>query len=604
MCVDVKAQVFLLRNPTTLRREDMSPEDGGQSQDSFMSPAENEESFIAEVQDLEDQLMEDPVADGSTYERQESPSTQEIANLALFPKRDKKSAMVLHRERVVQRVQVLIKQHMLSGMNGRNTLQLLNKTERFVRPLLPDTSARKQLVSLLLLRVKLMRWNRDSLILEITLLLLATDDVHQLQDFLGEIQEHEFLCLLEKLEDDAVKTLRAQMKRTSHSNLGHREAIDLEFARRLVRRLGHSDDSIVQMFDLTDLWSLLIAHHEDFWVRPSAMFLASSIRQLHVDLQTLGDQLLYHAYRCLDEKEAAMAIASDFFQHDLGMSTADWPPKECASIIMELAMRTHDNQERAHLLVRAYNMDPGNEVLRALAKQLAPVVLVNFVNPAQLMTLAQQVGAKRRRLDGSQLAVKAAPEQHFAAMAEEKSQDAFLEAFSDRSNADGLIQALRAKERRKFFEKSCQDRAVMSFVWNLSVYDFTRFRKGGQTSVKLPLTCWGINAWMSLYPMGEDGSLPGKASLRLHFENAFYVRGKVRGGSQADTNLSLDRPGTWLRRNFMDTSEILLQKDAWITLQIVSVQLPALQLGVSGASTLRRSLGCDEDAVQGKKANY
>ena len=197
---------------------------------------------------------------------------------------------------------------------------------------------------------------------------------------------------------------------------------------------------------------------------------------------------------------------------------------------MELAIRSHDKQEKNHLLVRAYNMDP----------------------PAQLMTLAQQVGAKRRRLDGSQL------------------------AFSDR-NADGLIKALGAKERCIFFEKSCQDRAVMSFVWNLSVYDFTRFRKGGQTSVKLPLS-WG-NAWMSLYPMGEDGSLPGKASLRLHFENAFYVRGKVRGGSQAGTNLSLDRPGTWLRRNFMDTSEILHQKDAWITLQIVSVQLPALQLG-------------------------
>ena len=274
------------------------------------------------------------------------------------------------------------------------------------------------------------------------------------------------------------------------------------------------DSIVLQMFDLTDLWSLLIAYHEDFWLRPRpAVFLASwesSIPQLHVDLQTLGDQLLHRAYRC-DAKDAA-----------------DWPFQGCAS--MELAIRSHDKQEKNHLLVRAYNMDP----------------------PAQLMTLAQQVGAKRRRLDGSQL------------------------AFSDR-NADGLIKALGAKERCIFFEKSCQDRAVMSFVWNLSVYDFTRFRKGGQTSVKLPLS-WG-NAWMSLYPMGEDGSLPGKASLRLHFENAFYVRGKVRGGSQAGTNLSLDRPGTWLRRNFMDTSEILHQKDAWITLQIVSVQLPALQLG-------------------------
>lgn len=233
------------------------------------------------------------------------------------------------------------------------------------------------------------------------------------------------------------------------------------------------DSVVLQMFDLTDLWSLLIAYHEDFWLRPTVVL--ASIPQLH-DLQMLGDQLL-HAYS--DTKDA------------------DWPP-ECAS--MEAI--------------------PGHDKLRALA---------------QAPRLAQQVGAKRRRLDG------------------------------------GLIQVL-ANERCMALES----RQVM-FLWNLSVYDFTRFRKGGQTSVKLPLS-WG-NAWMSLYPMGEDGSLPGKASLRLHFENAIYVRGTVRGGSQADTNLLMDRPGTWLRRNFMDTSEILHQKDAGITLQIFSVQLPALQLG-------------------------
>ena len=52
------------------------------------------------------------------------------------------------------------------------------------------------------------------------------------------------------------------------------------------------DSIVLQMFDLTDLWSLLIAYHEDFWLRPRpAVFLASwesSSPQLHVDLQTLG----------------------------------------------------------------------------------------------------------------------------------------------------------------------------------------------------------------------------------------------------------------------------------------------------------------------------
>eukprot|EP00438_Fugacium_kawagutii_P021387 Skav232434 [mRNA] locus=scaffold189:204525:208032:- [translate_table: standard] len=146
--------------------------------------------------------------------------------------------------------------------------------------------------------------------------------------------------------------------------------------------------------------------------------------------------------------------------------------------------------------------------------------------------------------------------------------------------ADGLIQTITAmKERCHFLERSCQDRTVMSFVWDLSGYDFSRFRKGEQQiSDMLPLGCWGINAWISLYPLGEAGSLPGKASLHLHFQHAVYVRGKITGGNQADTDFSLDRQSEWVRRNFMDTAEILLQRGAQITLQILSIDLPELQL--------------------------
>jgi hypothetical protein len=52
----------------------------------------------------------------------------------------------------------------------------LEKAELFVRPLLPDTSARKQLAALLLIRVKLLSSNRDSVILEICVLLLDFGD--------------------------------------------------------------------------------------------------------------------------------------------------------------------------------------------------------------------------------------------------------------------------------------------------------------------------------------------------------------------------------------------------------------------------------------------
>ena len=109
------------------------------------------------------------------------------------------------------------------------------------------------------------------------------------------------------------------------------------------------------------------------------------------------------------------------------------------------------------------------------------------------------------------------------------------------------------------------------------------------TSNPLPLSQLGINVWLTLYPFGETGalaSLAGKASLHLDLEtgaggNKCSVRGLIRGGNQTQIAFVLGGQGlnTWVRRNFMDTSDILLKKSAWITIDIAFIQLPTLPLG-------------------------
>eukprot|EP00435_Cladocopium_sp_Y103_P058783 s1114_g20.t1 len=594
----------------------------GNAQDSSCSTlANHEQRFMSEVKELLTdpvelccpislQLMEDPVIaeDGYTYERsciqrslevkRESPMTnQPIQSLALIPNRDKKSAVVVYREAVVKKG-ISIKHNLLSSTSIDEALKLLDKAELFVRPLLPDTSARRKLVALLMIRVKLLGSSRDAIILEITVLLFEIEGSNQVRCFLNDIQEHEVLCLLEKLEDDMVTRLRD----TNVNLYKHKDAIDLELARRLARRAMRVGNDA----PLEELWMLMRQHdHKDSWARAAAVLLASCMPWLDVNLQMLGDKLLDHAHICLDSRDLAVSTAKDFFKHDLRIPAApDWPPKECASIVMELAIRTSDdNLRRIRLLAEAYKMNPANGHLRAevlkhlhqrrfsagwegaatvmyerlflklvcadkqeIPEDLLPRLTLSNdqlqeLSAEELLFLGEQIGLNRQT-DGSRLIVKAA--ELFATVgAEERSQDAFLRAFSlDPHNAeaaDGLIQTVMTMK-----QKGCQGGPLMSFKWDLSGYDFTSFRKGDkQTSNLLPLSQWGIKAWLTLYPVGEKESLAGKASLHIDWETGAgnddcCVRGNASSAKQTQTPF-LFGPGKWIRRNFMDTSEILLQ---------------------------------------------
>lgn len=620
-------------------------EHGGTAEDTNCSTsANNEQNFMSEVKELLTdpvdlccpislQLMEEPVIaeDGYTYERssiqhslevkQESPLTkQPIQSLALFPNRDKKSAVVVYKEAVVQRV-ISIKHRLLSSTSNDEALKLLEKAEVFVRPLLPDTSARRTLVALLLVRVKLLGSSRDAIIFEITVLLIEIKDSNQVRVFLNEIQEHEVRCLLEKLEDDMV----ARLRDTSVNLDMHKHAIDLELARRLARRaMCVGNDAPLQ-----ELWMLILQHnHDDFWAKAAAVLLASCIQRLDVNLQTLGNQLLDDAYICTNSRDVAAHTANIFFKHDMRIPAAsNWPPKECAWIAMELAIRTDDNLRKIRLLAEAYKMNPANRHLRAdILKHLHQLLLdmdteatvvceglflklvcvdkhsipedliprltlsndrLQELAADELLFLGEQIGVKRRA-DGSTLALKAA-ELFLNMGSDERSQEAFLRAFSlDPHNAhaaDGLIQRVVAlTQKNKRFKRSCPDSPLMLFEWDLSDYDFTGFRRGEkQTSNPLPLSQWGIKVSLNLYPFGENGSLGGKASLHLDMKtvagnNDCHVAGKIRSANQTQTDFLLHGPSKWIRRNFMDTSDIVNKKGAWIRIEVWSVHLPTLRL--------------------------
>lgn len=588
-------------------------------------------------------LMEDPViaADGHTYERSfilksfevknESPLTNApLQTLVLYPNQDKKSAVLVHKEKVVEGV-LSISQHFHWQNCGKDAFQLLDRAEAFVRPLLPDTSAQKKLLALLVARMKLLKpGTRDSLNLEVTLLLLDGKDSLYIRKVLRTLEAGEIKSVLRKLEDKVLLLVKTMMSPyCCDLGLTWYRAVDLEMVRRFSR--GLDDDERLHV-----LWMFL---HEEFYYRDQCAFtkaiavvLMAFVERLQwcdVQLESLDQKLLLQVCSYLKDRKAAIQMANDFFEYDFGLANAEsWPPKGCGSIMMEVAFRS-DGAEKIRLIAEAYKLDAGHPRLRARAVQhlhrflmdrdrscmeesedevgklyhdaeglflklvledrrnklpedLIPHLtlqndLLNSLSPDQLMLLTQQIG-KIRGADGSRLAVKAA--KMFAKQSEDKSQDALLQAFRlDQNNADaanGLVKTVVAmKEKCKDLEKRCQDRPMVSFAWDMSTFDFTNFKKGDRImSDPLPLSTWGIEAHLFFFPLGEEGSDRGKAAVHLHFKNVAYVKGKIQGGIQVSFDFALDHPTTsWVQPNFMDESRIMVQKDATITLHIFEIQL-------------------------------
>ena len=225
---------------------------------------------------------------------------------------------------------------------------------------------------------------------------------------------------------------------------------------------------------------------------------------------------------------------------------------------------------------------------------------VNQLQPEHLMSLSRQLGQRNRGADGALVAAVAA--KALAASGKEKeSENAYLMAFAmDNSNkdaAEGVAEAVRSAHRRcEALEARthCEPRPRLelgsSWVWDLSIYDFSKVAKGQvQRSEPFQLPN-GINAWLSLCPKGYFDSSEGMAALFLFVCKPAIVRLTWQSASgraksmEHDFSSDLDEDGhprRWGDANFMPISET----NGSITLRILSIQSAGFKLKANSESS-------------------
>ena len=353
-----------------------------------------------------------------------------------------------------------------------------------MRPRLPDSSARKQLATLLLFRLKL-PGEHGTVAKEVLSLLIEFEDSEQLQEAFGAMEEATIVTLLSSLDETAVNQLHVAMLPCDKPCKG---LVDKELARRLASRLNEER--------LKRLWQLLQGHlhaEHDSWDRAAGCLLSAQMGRMEVQLHDLSLEVLVKAGKFLDDQDSAIAFAQDFFGYDLGISTAEqWPLKSSAPIFHELAARVSEDEseEKLHLLLKAHSIDETHPDIRSslhmqlyarmlsleegdafameglflkLALEegcipeevLAKLTLSDHYlaqsSPDQLMKLSQQLVESNRQADGARAAVVAA--KAFKAKGHERqSEEAFVKAFAlDRSNqeaAEGLAKAVSSAHSR------------------------------------------------------------------------------------------------------------------------------------------------------------
>ena len=503
------------------------------------------------------------------------------------------------------------------------TDDLRHSGEDFLRPRLPDSSARKHLAYLLLLRLKVPGTDMGKVANEAISLLVDLQDPSQLRGAISGMEAVEVAAWIPSLEEDSVQQLHSALVSTDMPCKG---VVRKELAQRLA--------SLLNPERLTSLWQLLCANDPaDSWMQAAACFLCAHLNRLELGLQDIPSEMLTEAAKFMDDQGLAVAFANSFFKYDLGISAfEEWPIKSTAGILFELAKREERQGEKLPLLLKGHRVDESNMQIRvAVAMQLKHHILrddggvsdmeglflklilnegdsvegsipekvlskltlqerhLKQASPQQLINLSHLLGRNKREADGARVAVFAA--KAFAASGKARdSEHAYLTAFemdhSNREVAAGLVRAVRSAHQRCEALESAVRRLEAprrevgsSLVWDLSTYDFSDFTKGnGQLSdtVMLPN---GINAWLFLFPKGRSDSSEGMAALYFIVDRPAIAMWTVQSRlgqvmtAVYDFSKDLDNNGKPLGQGWSDFMPISETNDS-ITLRILSVQLP------------------------------
>ena len=303
------------------------------------------------------ELMKDPVVagDGHTYERSciegcfrtnaKSPVTGVVITKVLNPNQHLKSNIMSFKENTVTEIM-----NVAPGLPPKLTAKLLARADEFVREQLPDGSARRNLSSLLLLKMKLPDTNRNEAIQEIVSLLVQIQNDGPLLQFLHKADESERLALLPNLSEEMIARLCTAMQTSPTS---FKVLIEKEYICRLASNLGDTER-------LKKMWDLLLANSMDEvgeWTRAAAVVLAAFIDRLEAPLKDLDQELLTYAHAYLETRQDAVVFAEDFFKNDLGISTLPlWPPLGAGQILSHLVFRLF-GEEKIQLLVAAQVLD-------------------------------------------------------------------------------------------------------------------------------------------------------------------------------------------------------------------------------------------------------
>ena len=218
------------------------PEDSTQGLDSMVKRLTDPKELCCPISH---ELMKDPVVagDGHTYERSciegcfrtnaKSPVTGVVITKVLNPNQHLKSNIMSFKENTVTEIMKVA-----PGLPPKLTAKLLARAEEFVREQLPDGSARRNLSSLLLLKMKLPDTNRKETIQEIGSLLVQIQDDGPLLQFLHKADESERLALLPNLSEEMIARLCTAMQTSPTS---FKVLIEKEYICRLASNLGDTE---------------------------------------------------------------------------------------------------------------------------------------------------------------------------------------------------------------------------------------------------------------------------------------------------------------------------------------------------------------------------